>query len=240
MAVIPTTKLDADHNINAVRPESATPRKVLAVATHVIRKLVGGDRFHHLTVALGNTLAKVDQMLGKKVRLLDYGCGNLAVGKCMHDKGLTEEVVCVDTYDMAGDPGYAGVKYCKIDGQKLEFADREFDAALIIDVLHHAGIENAVQILREVARCSQYIIVKDHVEYGVFSRQVLRLSDWFGNAAYGVAIPKRYFDQKSWQDIVMRAGLKEVELTIGVKIYDGLFGAIMPPHYHFLSILTAK
>jgi hypothetical protein len=132
------------------------------------------------------------------------------------------------------------VTYQKINGQKLELADGSFDAALIIDVLHHAGIENSVEILKEVARCSRYIIVKDHVEYGFISRQILRLADWFGNAAYGVAIPQRYFDKQNWQYIVSTAGLAEVELTIGVKIYDGLFGIIMPPRYHFISILTRK
>ena len=173
MSLTGTSKLNADNNINAVRPESATPRKALAMATFVIRKLVGGDRFKHLTNALAATVARVNAKLGHKAKLLDYGCGNMAVGKALYDKGVAAEVTGVDTYDIAGGPVPQGVTYQKIDGQTLGFPDASFDAAIIIDVLHHAGIENSVEILKEVSRCTRYVIVKDHVEYGPVSRQIL-------------------------------------------------------------------
>jgi len=63
----------------------------------------------------------------------------------------------------------------------------------------------------------KYIIVKDHFEYGFFSRHLLRFVDFYANYAYGVNIPKRYFDKSLWARVVKKSQLKEI-LRINIKV----------------------
>ena len=76
----------------------------------------------------------------------------------------------------------------EFDGFTLPMGDRAVDAILLVDVLHHA--DDPIRLLKEVARVArQAIIIKDHMQAGWIDRQTLRLMDWTGNAAHGVALP---------------------------------------------------
>ena len=84
------------------------------------------------------------------------------------------------------------------------------------------------------------MIIKDHFEFSVFSRQLLRLAYFFGNYAYGVKIPKRYFNQKTFNKLTTTVGYREIKLIKNVKIHDGFFDFILKSKYHFISILSNK
>ena len=63
-----------------------------------------------------------------------------------------------------------------------------------------------------VGKISKNIIIKDHFEFGFFSRQLLRFVDFYANYAYDVNIPKEYFNYVSWKRTIKKSHLKEVEL----------------------------
>ena len=115
-----------------------------------------------------------------------------------------------------------------------------FDLAIIVDALHHIPEVERCRAIKKIADHCDYIIVKDHFEFGYFSRQRLRAADWFGNYVYGVDIPERYYTHQTWKKFLENNGLKQIELVKNVRVHRGLFGIIIPPKYHFLSIIEGK
>ncbi len=228
-------------SINAVRltKQSTALKRVVAYANSVFRLVGGGDRFSNLTKALEVEFLQLGSDIGHVPQLLDFGCGNMAIGEALDQASCAKLVACTDIYQAPSDGDQKKwARYHQVKGDVLPFENGAFDASMVIDVLHHAGTERAVTILRELARPSTYIVVKDHFEYGPVSRQLLRLADWYGNWAYDVNVPERYFDTSSWPKTVSLAGLKEVRRTTGITIHTGIFGLILPAKLHFISVLT--
>jgi hypothetical protein len=226
---------------NAVRltDQSTVLKRIIASCNSALRPVVGGDRFSNLTSALKEELLQLGLDIGHLPSLLDFGCGNMAIGEALEQASCAKLAGCCDVYPPPrdGDP-QKWSKYHQLIGDKLRFKSGTFDVSMAIDVLHHAGMKRAITILRELARCSSYVVVKDHFEYGPISRQLLRLADWYGNWAYDVNVPDRYFDTAVWEATISSAGLKEVRRTTGVTIHTGLFGLILPAKLHFISVLT--
>jgi hypothetical protein len=77
-------------------------------------------------------------------------------------------------------------------------------------------------------------------EYGIVSRQLLRLADRYGNWAYGVNVPTRYFDLPTWRKLVDDAGMVQLKVVSPVRIHEGLFGVIIPRKDHFVCMLSAE
>lgn len=226
---------------NAVRltDQSTVLKRAVAHGNAALRLVGGGDRFSNLTNALKKEFLQVGADVGHAPSLLDFGCGNMAIGEALDQASCARLTACTDIYPAPadGDP-QRWSRYHQVTSETLPFETGTFDASMANDVLHHAGTERAITILRELARCSSFVVIKDHFEYGPISRQLLRLADWYGNWAYDVNVPDRYFDTSTWAETVSQAGLKEVRRTTGVTIHTGAFGLILPAKLHFISVLA--
>ncbi len=234
------TRIDDPNAVRDVIPDGGL-RPVLARVLGKGRAWFGGDRFGGVYAALQTAVQYLQPRIAKPPALLDFGCGNMAISSLLQESGVVESVRGVDTYaaPSGGDEKFS--RYTQIeDAANLPFAALDFDVTICVDVLHHIGISQAPGVLRELGRVSRFVVIKDHFEYGFISRQLLRLADWYGNYAYGVNVPDRYFDPVAWQEIVAAAGMDEIQLTCPVRIHDGFFGWIILPKNHFVSILTAK
>ena len=226
---------------NAVRPDSLTPSKYLARLLNYLRKLIGGDRFENLLTSVANEIEKIEGLKGQKIIMLDYGCGMMEFSKRLSDNKVIEQFVGADIFPSPNSQSNSHSKkwdkYVQIAKGSTENIVGNFDLAIVTDVLHHASPQDQENILMGLSKISRYILIKDHLEYGFFSRQLLRLADWYGNYAYGVDIPERYFTKESWQTLIGEIGLKEIQLKNSIKVHGGIFGIIIPPHYHFISII---
>jgi Methyltransferase domain len=222
---------------NAVRPYQRTPKQTLAALLNGTRKLVGGDRFENLYQAIR---AQVVSLKNSETRLLDYGCGTMDFSVRLKKEGVIQHFTGMDIYPKPGVNANSDAKwnhYQQVTAQTLLTTAGGYDVAIVLDVLHHATPDDRIIILQRLATMSKVVVVKDHFEYGYVSRQLLRLADWFGNYAYGVDIPDRYFDRTLWKQIIADAGLKEVKLITPVRVHDGLFGILLSQRYHFISVL---
>lgn len=228
----------------SVRPEASIPRTLLAKLLNKTRIIFGGDRFENLYRSIANQIQGIDELEHSKIKLLDYGCGVMSFSEKLLNDGVIISFIGVDIFPSPNSSNEAPIEkwlnYCQIPDAGIDKSLGSFDLTIVTDVLHHANPVERPVILRKLSMMSRFILVKDHFEYGTISRQLLRLADWYGNYAYGVNVPDRYFDQKSWQDLLAKAGLNEMKLTIGVKVHDGIFGLLIPPRYHFISILTRQ
>jgi SAM-dependent methyltransferase len=133
-------------------------------------------------------------------------------------------------------------KYLQFDGSALPFADQSIDVALFCDVLHHMPPDVQARMLQEAARVAKHIVIKDHFEYGLWSRTWLRAMDFVGNWAYGVTVPKRYFDCTSFATITEQVGLKYRSLDVGIDLYRHIPIArhLLQKKWQFIAVMIQK
>ncbi|WP_053002207.1 class I SAM-dependent methyltransferase [Kordia jejudonensis] len=168
------------------------------------------------------------------ISLLDIGCGDMKITKVLSEQNSQLEATGVDIYPNTQN----WENYVSFDGKTLPFEDKSFDIVLFSDVLHHDE-EHIDQLLKEAKRVSNFIIIKDHFEYGFFSRTLLQLADIVGNYGYGVSIPKRYFTKKRFQEILKKQQLTEIKQLCPVYLYNHLplVPYIFKGKYQFVSVI---
>jgi hypothetical protein len=116
--------------------------------------------------------------------------------------------------------------------------DRAVYVILLVDVLHHA--DNPIRLLTEAARVArQAIIIKDHIQAGWFDRQTLRLMDWTGNAAHGVALPYNYWSAQEWTLALQRIGAAIETWNTTLGLYPWPASALFDRSLHFVARVGA-
>ena len=124
----------------------------------------------------------------------------------------------------------------QFDGVHLPFANREFDAAMMVDVLHHASEQAA--LLREMARVvNRAVVIKDHVVQGFMAHSTLRFMDWVGNVRHGVALPYSYWTEERWQQGFASAGLRTASRRDHLGLYPWPASLLFERGLHFVAVL---
>ena len=209
-------------------------KKLLILISNIIRKIFGGDRIKRLSNIMIQKSKKIHIRKKKKINILDFGCGSMEISKKLEKLSFVENIVGVDTFES------------KFKTKKMQYVQydkffnknkKKFDMVIAIDVLHHIGIDRSFETLKKLSKFSKNIIIKDHFEFGFFSRQLLRFVDFYANYAYDVNIPKKYFNYVSWKKTIKKSHLKEVELIKSFQQHDGVFNIILNKRHHFVSHL---
>lgn len=124
----------------------------------------------------------------------------------------------------------------QFDGVHLPFANREFDAAMMVDVLHHASEQDA--LLHEMARVvKRAVVIKDHVVQGFMAHPTLRFMDWVGNVRHGVALPYSYWTEERWQRSFATAGLRTASRRDHLGLYPWPASLLFERGLHFVAVL---
>lgn len=188
-------------------------------------KLVFGRRIRTLAAAIA-------ERLPRGARVLDVGCGSgdLAVLLMRLRPDVTIEGIDVLVRPETAIPvtGY--------DGATIPFADGAFDAAIVVDVLHHTDDPEAV--LAEIARIAPVVIVKDHLRDGLAAGVTLRFMDWVGNAAHGVRLPYNYLSRREWTGIWCKLGLAPGSVATRLALYPRPFTWLFDRGLHFVAVLS--
>jgi SAM-dependent methyltransferase len=170
-----------------------------------------------------------------KVRLLDVGCGDMSIARTMASKCDILQYTCIDIYPNSEQWD----NYFEFDGTNIPFEDKEFDIVLFSDVLHH-DFDNIKKLILEANRVSSVIIIKDHFEYGLWSRKILQLADFIGNYGYGVSVPGQYFSKQSFADLLKECKMKEIKQLCPIQLYEKslLLKLFFKSKYQFISIIN--
>jgi SAM-dependent methyltransferase len=188
-------------------------------------KLVYGRRIR----VLAHHVAK---LLPPDARVLDVGSGDGLLARRIMDLRPDLRIEGVDV--LARAMTYIPIKL--FDGVHLPFADRTFDAVMMVDVLHHA--ERQQVLLDEMARVAKAaVVIKDHLVRGVFARPTLRFMDWVGNARHGVSLPYSYWTPFEWDTAWAKAGLRPERVFHHLGLYPWPASMMFERGLHFIAKL---
>lgn len=175
------------------------------------------------------------EMLPMNASVLDVGSGDGRVARLVMD--LRPDVT-IRGVDVLARPD-ACVPIELFDGTHLPYKDREFHAAMMVDVLHHASDQDA--LLREMVRVVTHsVIIKDHVVRGLLAQPTLAFMDWVGNARYGVALPYSYWTADRWQAAFENLRLRVTEWRESLGLYPWPASLIFERGLHFAARLERR
>jgi SAM-dependent methyltransferase len=188
-------------------------------------KLVFGRRVRRLA-------AVISERLPNGARVLDVGCGSGDLAVLIMQK---RPDVVIEGIDVLVRPNTA-IPVHAFDGARIPFADNAFDAAIVVDVLHHTDDPEAV--LAEIARIAPMVIIKDHLRDGIAANTTLRFMDWVGNAAHGVRLPYNYLSRKEWTNIWRTLDLGSSRFATRLSLYPRPFSWLFDRGLHFVTVLS--
>lgn len=190
----------------------------------------------HDKLVFGRRVRTLAQLIAERLpadaRILDVGCGSGDLAALLMQ---LRPDVRVEGIDVLVRPGTAIVVHA-YDGQTIPFGDNAFDAAIVVDVLHHTDDPTAV--MAEIARVAPIVIIKDHLRDGLAANLTLRFMDWVGNAAHGVRLPYNYLSRREWGAMWERLGLHTRQFTTRLSLYPRPFHWLFDRQLHFVTILA--
>ena len=133
----------------------------------------------------------------------------------------------------------SNIKFFNIKNLKKNNADK-FNFCLILDVLHHIGLEDDREIIdltKKLKKRSKFLIIKDHFQYGFFSNIALRMMDFIGNYGDNVKIPRIYFSISKFENFLSKLNFKEIKRINNKKYYRWYWFYFNSKKLQFLSIV---
>lgn len=198
----------------------------------------------HRIGVLADELAGLLRLLprrGAQLRLLDIGCGDMTLSDALISRLPDLDVACTDIHPCPDELRNADIRwarYSQFDGEHLSFDAESFDVALFSDVLHHVPSQRRARLLAEAGRVASSVLIKDHLEHGPISRQMLRAMDFVGNFGYGVEVPDRYFTESEFRALCSDVSMRVVQLRVGLRLYEHLpvVRSLLSPNWHFVAL----
>lgn len=189
--------------------------------------LVMNGRVKAIASHLWNLLPATENLQG-----LDVGCGS---GEIAYLVGENRPNVHLEGIDVLVRPETT-IPVQQFDGQTIPFGDRAFDFVMLVDVLHHAN--KPEKLLAECARVAKsFILIKDHYNNSWLDEIRLRFMDWFGNSAYGVALPYNYLSSLQWEELWRSHSLVPEKTIKNLNLYPPPAKFIFDSNLHFISRL---
>ena len=197
----------------------------MSISGSLHKHLVFGRRVRVLAAKLAN-------FLPENARVLDIGCGSGDVAGLILQlrPDVTIEGIDVLVRESTAIPVRA------FDGYSIPTEDRSYNAAIMVDVLHHT--DNPARLIKEATRvASDAVLIKDHYRHNAVDGAILRLMDWFGNAAHGVRLPYNYLSPAQWSELWLDAGLEVVGRSERLGLYPWPFSWAFDRKLHFVAQL---
>lgn len=169
-------------------------------------------------------------ILPQQASVIDVGAGDGLLARRVLDIRPDLQWKAVDTLPRPT----AHVPVQLYDGRVIPFADRSFDVALFVDVLHHT--DDPAAMLREAVRVARrHIVIKDHLREGMFADARLRFMDWVGNAGWGVRLPYNYWSHTQWQEALHALRLMPVSMRTSLGLYPWWADWVFGQSLHFIA-----
>lgn len=138
--------------------------------------------------------------------VLDVGCDDGSIPFMMMKEKPTLKIVGIDIQEKRR----SKIPRLLYNGRKISYPDNHFDIVMAVDVLHHTS--DIPALLKEMTRVSKkYVIIKDHVVTGFFSRCGISFTDFITNATWGIKCVYNFPSEAEWKSYFGKAGLQLIE-----------------------------
>ncbi|MFN0202606.1 MAG: class I SAM-dependent methyltransferase [Bacteroidia bacterium] len=149
---------------------------------------------------LQGKVARILPFLQKTDTILDIGCGNALLTAKLRELGY--ETTAIDVKNLSYLPEIVPVVY---GGETFPFAEKTFDKALLITVLHHT--KSPENLLKETSRIAKEIIIIEDIYRNVFQQYLTYFTDTLVNQGFSNMTYQNKDDQ-AWRDCFEVLGLK--------------------------------
>lgn len=172
------------------------------------------------------------ELIPENARVLDVGCGDGQLAKLILQLRPDVEFSGIEVLIRPD----CHIQVSEFDGRKIPYADKTFDAVMLVDVLHHT--EEPTSLLAESARVSkQWVLIKDHILSSWSSGVILRFMDRVGNQRHGVALPYNYLRSSQWDEAFEKLSLSVEKWKSELGLYSGPASLIFDRSLHFVARL---
>ncbi len=171
----------------------------------LIQFLQQNDLLRKIVSGLGKQRAKdllkeVYQYLDKQDNIIDIGAGTCNV--CALLKGKEFQTTPLDVQNLSFVKEIDPVIY---NGREIPFADKSFNVALLLTVLHHTPVPK--DIIKEAKRVSQKIIIIEDIYLNAFHKYLTYFIDSLLNFEF-VGHPHTNKSDQEWKLLFKELGLK--------------------------------
>lgn len=181
------------------------------------------------------------------IRIMDYGSGfqpkliHFIYTKLKHVYNKNVIIYCFDVYsshDLQKLNQNKDIIFNKIENIDLD--KTEYNFCLLSDVLHHIGVEKVPELkklINNLKNKAKFVLIKDHYQYGFFSKNTLRVMDFLGNYFNNVKTPRTYFTKKSFKYLLQLTNSTIVEEILNIKLYQSYFLFMSNPKFNFIYLI---
>lgn len=154
---------------------------------------------------------------GPHKHILDVGGGTGVIAEAIASLFPVARVQAVDLVDRFCKT--LSIQTAQYDGQILPFADKNFDAATLNNVLHHVAVNERPSFLREIRRVVKGpLYIKDHASLGRLDDLRLTMLDAIGNIPFGGMVKANYLSPDEWRELAQASGW-QIACTAGQRRY---------------------
>ena len=223
---------------------------IIKLIKHLLQKLrnifVGDYRSKLLSEIIVKIILK-HSINNEMIRIMDYGSGfqpkliHFVYKKLKHIYNKKVIIYCFDVYtshDLEKLNQNKDIIFNKIENIDLD--SKKYNFCLLSDVLHHIGVEKVSELknlINNLQNKAQFVLIKDHYQYGFFSNNTLRVMDFLGNYFNNVKTPRTYFTKKSFKYLLQITNSTIVEEILNVKLYQPYFLYMSNPKFNFVCLI---
>ena len=144
-----------------IRFDKTEHKNLFIYTSDFIRKICRGDRTKRLSKKVEFLIKKEALNKNRRVSVIDFGCGSMEISKKIQHNKFIKKIIGLDIFK-------SNFRYKKLQYHHYKnlnnLSNFKSDIVILVDVLHHIGVDKSHLILKKLSKNSKILIIKDHLK----------------------------------------------------------------------------